>query len=230
MRRSCCSSDDVAGIEIVEGYRHRRFRCCATGFTSRDDLAPALVNGPFQTGRSVCPGARTERSSRASTVSTPLRSAIETAGRGIPDGSVWSNWTCGPYHNPSCRGIPSAPAETICCAWLFTPCRPSRAGIRPGGCRSRLRAGSGDSTPAAHGRSTPALRTHRESVAVRMAADPAALARPVTRSGLPTRRVAIVAGAACRRSFAQRQRRVGPQQNTHGMGEDGVTPALRRGR
>ncbi len=168
--------DDVAGIEIVEGYRTPSVPGVAQRVSRHDDLAPALVNGLPAQGLIVRPAGADGTIIKGVNGIDALRSAIETAVVASPDGLALVEPDLRAHHNPSRRRILSALADTMALR-LATPC-PSCAA--PGFGRVGAEAGlpcrvCRTPTPLRHAEiHACAACTHRESRKVGAAADPAA--------------------------------------------------------
>lgn len=113
--------DDVAGIEIVEGYRTSSVPAVGQRVSHYDDVPAALLSGLPGQALIVRPASAVIAITKGITGTAALRPAIETAVSASPEGMALVEPDLRAHHNPSRRLILTALAETMA-RRLATPC------------------------------------------------------------------------------------------------------------
>lgn len=113
--------DDVAGIEIIEGYRTPSVPAVAQRVSGDDDVPAALLHGLPGQGLIVRPAGAGDPITKGIAGVDALRSAIAAAVAASPDGLAVVEPDLRAHHNPSRRRILETLAETMA-RRLATPC------------------------------------------------------------------------------------------------------------
>lgn len=105
--------DDLAGVEIIEGYRTTAVPAVSQRVSSYDDVARPLLAGLPDQALIVSPCGTAGAIVKGVTGTGALRSAIDAAISVSPDGLARVEPDLRAHHNPSRRLILSALAETL---------------------------------------------------------------------------------------------------------------------
>lgn len=113
--------DELAGVEIVEGYRSTTVPALAQRISDYEEVGRPLIGGLPDQALIVRPCGAADSITKGITTTGALRSAIRAAISASPDGRALVEPDLRAQHNPSRRRILSALAETLA-RRLATPC------------------------------------------------------------------------------------------------------------